>query len=149
MCNFIPVRNFLITLGILAGFAGSSAIFALMWERFGGYPPVAVISYTAAATWAISAVLVSTFALNALTTFCTCAAAIPACASACGFLTALVRLLSVCLVSLFALCAVLAGDILELGWPLRLAVTAFAAAVVVLTAFVAIWASRLGACQGP
>jgi hypothetical protein len=149
MCNFIPVRNFLIALGILAGLAGSSAIFALMWERFGGYPPVAVISYAAASSWAIAAALLCKFALDALTIFCNCAAAIPACASACGFLTALLRILGVLLLALFAVCAVLSGDILELEWPLRLAVLAAAVAVMTLTVTVGIWGSKLGACQGP
>jgi hypothetical protein len=149
MCNFIPVRNLLIALGILAGLAASSAIFALMWERFGGYPPVAVISYAAASSWAIAAVVLYMFALNALTTFCTCAAAIPACAAACGFLTAVLRVLGVSLLALFALCAVLSGDILELGWPLRAAMLVAAVTVTVLMVYVGIWASKLGACQGP
>jgi hypothetical protein len=149
MCNFIPVRNLLISLGILASLAGSSAIFALMWERFGGYPPVTVISYAAASSWAIAAFVVYTFALDALTTFCTCAAAVPACSAACSFLTPLLRMLSVFLFALFALCAVLSGDILQLGWPLRAAVAVAAVAVLVLTGMVGIWASKLGACQGP
>ena len=149
MCNFIPVRNLLIALGILAVLAGSSAIFALMWERFSGYPPVTVISYSAAASWAIAAFVLYTFALDALTTFCNCAAAIPACAAVCSFLTALVRIQGVLLLALFALSAVLAGDILELEWPLRVAVLAAAGAVVTLTVYIGIWGSKLGACQGP
>jgi len=149
MCNFIPLRNLLIALGILAGFAASSAMFALMWERFGGFPLVTAISYTAAATWAFAALVVLAFAMSALTTFCTCASAIPACAAACASEGPYLRTLLGFLVALAAVCGVLAGDLLELGWPLRLGVVVAAVGVTGIMVMIGLYASRLGACQGP
>jgi hypothetical protein len=147
MCNYIPVRNLLIALGILGGLAVSSTVFALWWERFGGYPLVTAISYSAASSWALAAAVVLGFALNALTTFCTCAAGIPACAAACGSMTTLLRSLLGLLFALFALCAILAGDFLELGFALRLAAMVALSTASVLLVSMGIYSSRLGACQ--
>lgn len=147
MCNFIPVRNLLIAVGILGGFAVTSLLFALMWERFGGLPLVTAISYSAASTWALSTAILLGFALNALGTFCTCAAAIPACAAACGSMTTLLRSLLGLMFALFAACAVLAGDFLELGFALRFAAIFAMATASVLLVTMGIYASRLGSCQ--
>src|SRR5262245_29274325 len=84
MCNFIPVRNWLITLGILVGFAATSAIFAMLWQRHGGLPIVTTISYAAASTWALAALGALYATTSALTMFCNCAGRVAACASACA-----------------------------------------------------------------
>jgi hypothetical protein len=149
MCNFIPVRNLLIAVGIIGGFAVTSVVFALMWERFGGLPLVTSISYSAASSWALATAVLLGFALNALTTFCTCAAAVPACTADCSSMATLLRSLLGLMFALFALCAVLAGDILELGFALRFAAMVAMASASVALVTMGIYASRLGSCQGP
>jgi len=113
-CDWVAIRNLTITLGILTGFATSSAIFALNWHHWAPEGPwnilVTKISYSAAATWALSALVILGILMAVASSFCSCSASSSACVTFCGFLTAALRTLLGALVGLFALCTVAAAD---------------------------------------
>jgi hypothetical protein len=149
MCNFIPVRNWLIALGIFAGFAASSAYFAMIWQKSGGFPIVTSISYSAAGSWAVSALITMAFTFGALATFCTCAAAVPACAAACTAIRTALTALMVALIALIAGCIVGAADWADLGEYIFIWVSLAASAVAIAMGTVAFYGSRLGSCGAP
>jgi hypothetical protein len=149
MCNFIPLRNFLISLGILAGFAATSAMFAMLWQKNGGFPLVTTISFSAAATWALSALMVLYFTMSALTTFCTCAARVAACAAACSAIRPLLLTLTGLLVALFAGCTVEAGDWTGLDWEIWGGLILASSGTLVIIGTIAYYGASLGRCQGP
>ena len=148
MCDFTSLRNLLISLGVLSGLAASSAVFAMVWQSHGGYPIVTTISYSAAATWALAALIVLGFALSALGTFCACASKVAACASACSSIRPVLLTLLGCLVALVAGCLVEAGDWADLGWALWVGIILAASGATVLTGTVGFYGSKLGSCQG-
>jgi hypothetical protein len=84
MCNYSAVRGWLIGMLAFAALAMSSVIFAMsvqnipIWGQI-----VSSVSFGIAALWASAVVGSAASAASALTTFCNCTAAIPACASAC------------------------------------------------------------------
>jgi hypothetical protein len=149
MCNFIPVRNWLITLGILAGFAGTSAVFAMLWQKNGGFPLVTTISYSAAATWAAGALTAWYFTTSALTTFCTCAGRVSACAAACASLRIFLTILMIDLYALCGLCAVEAGDWAGLEWYLWPPIILAASAALMVTGMVGFYGNALRTCGAP
>jgi len=153
-CDWVAIRNLAITVGILAGFATSSSIFALEWERWapdGPWKPiVSKISWSAAATWALSAMVFLLVMMSTLSSFCSCASRISACAAACASLTVALRLLLAGLIALFALCTAAAFD-LELGPENVVFLAAWGAAFVACISGVgamAIFADAIIRCQG-
>jgi hypothetical protein len=84
MCDYSAVRGWLIGMLAFAALAMSSVIFAIsvqnipIWGQI-----VSSASFGIAALWASAVVGSAISAASALTTFCNCTAAIPACASAC------------------------------------------------------------------
>jgi hypothetical protein len=113
-CDWVAIRNLTITLGILTGFAASSAVFAINWHRWAPGGPwntlVTKISFTAAATWALSALVMLGVLMAVAGSFCSCSASIPACATACSLLTASMRTLLGGMIGLFAICTVATAD---------------------------------------
>jgi len=108
MCDFSALSGFLTSLGLFAGFAATSAVFALMWARFGDYPPVVSICFSFAAAWALSAGIMVVLAKSAMTTFCACASRVATCSSACDNLKSL-------LIALMVSLAILLGTSLAMG----------------------------------
>ncbi len=147
-CNFSPLRNLLVSLGVLTGFAASSAVFAMVWQSHGGYPIVTTISYSAAATWALAALVVLGFALSALGTFCACASGMAACASACSSIRPVLLTLLGCLAALIGGCLVEAGDWADLGSAIWIGITLAASGATVLIGTVGFYGSKLSSCQG-
>lgn len=85
MCNFTPVRNWVIAVGVLLGLAVSSAVFGFVMSQ--GKLPwtqiISTISYWAAVTWC-TAGGITCFGLNsAVDTYCTCAKDRGTCTKAC------------------------------------------------------------------
>ena len=149
MCNFIPVRNWLIALGIFVGFAVSSAYFAMLWQKSGGFPLVTTISYSATGTWCASALITAAFTFGALASFCTCAAAVPACAAGCTSIRTALTALTVALVVLMVGCIVAAGDWADVGEYLWIWVSLAASTAAIAMGTVAYFGSRLGSCGAP
>jgi hypothetical protein len=87
MCDFTPVRNWLIAVGVLIGGAVSSAMFGWAWS-YAKVPWGAIVSsigFWAALTWGTAAMAALGFGFKgALDTFCACTASKPICAAACA-----------------------------------------------------------------
>ena len=113
-CDWVAIRNLAITIGILTGFATTSAIFALNWHRWAPAGPwnniITKVSFTFTATWAASAAVMVGIMMVFAGSFCSCSAKIPACAAACASLTIAMRALLGLLLALFGLCSVATVD---------------------------------------
>lgn len=103
MCDFSPVRNWMIALGILIGFAVSSAFFALGWAN-SPWPLllISIISFGIAATGCAVAIGLIRLALDAVELYCKCKGR--ACAGPCSLLpkwmmTIMVGLAGLCIAS--------------------------------------------------
>jgi len=153
-CDWVAIRNLAVTVGILTGFATSSAIFVFNWERWAPDGPwktlVSKISWSAASTWALSALVTLAILMATAASFCSCASRIPACAAACASLTVAMRVLMGGLIALFALCTAASAD-LELDVNNPIFVTAVLAAIVVCAGglvTLGIYAGDIARCQG-
>jgi hypothetical protein len=141
MCDSSSVRNWLIGLGALTGWAISSAWFAYAWR---GYPIVALISTAITFIACVAAFVALGVTLNMLSTFCSCASGSSLCKEPCDMLQGLIFATIAPLVALIAPTA--QGIIAETSLViLYLATAAFAS----LTAGIAIYYSRLATCQAP
>jgi hypothetical protein len=149
MCNFIPLRDALTALGILAGLAATSAVFAFLWASHGGIPFVTTISFSMAATWCLAALITLYFAMKALTTFCNCASKVTACAMACSVVRPALFALIAALTVTLALCFVAAGDPTAVYESTGAIVGLLVAACAILgiVGLMGIYASRLSSCQ--
>ena len=110
MCNYVPVRNWLIALSIIAAAAISSAILAGVLENT--LPPplvwIAAICFAAAASWAAAGFAMSLFASKALDTFCACIAESgkAACVEQCRLAKLVFALIVFFFLSLGAICLI-------------------------------------------
>lgn len=151
-CDWVAIRNLTITLGIFTGFATTSALFALNWHHWAPGGPwntfVTKISYSAAATWALTASVFVGILMIAASSFCSCSAAISACATFCGLLTIAMRSLLGGMIGLFALCTVAAADDELWDNPAFMfgLLAAFAVCVTAM-ATIAITAAEIATCQ--
>lgn len=87
MCDFSPVRNWLIAMMVALGGAISSVILGV------AYPLIAAACFWAAFGWAAGALGFGIAASLALDTFCKCASNSPACVSTCGTMKSLMSAL--------------------------------------------------------
>lgn len=104
MCDFSPVRNWLIAFFSLVAAAVSSAVFAWAWSTSG--TPwgqiISTVSYWAAFGWCLGALFALSSLSDALRAFCECAAANSICADACKRLTVALFTLAATLMILLA-----------------------------------------------
>lgn len=98
MCSIIALRNRLIALGVLIGWAVSSAWFAYAWS---GYPIVSAVSYGVVMTAALAALVAIGFVITAAVSFCTCVAGVSSCGTACSSITPALYAVIVVLMVLF------------------------------------------------
>jgi len=144
MCSFSALRTrlFIAFALIVLSLASAAVALSLAWNPYAWGP-----CFWAAATWTTAAfIFIAVSVQPALSAFCDCAKAIPACALACKSLSDWLTLLYGLLFSLWLLCVclALAGPIGLLG---TLLVVGLLAALSTLLLFYWIWASQLASCQ--
>lgn len=145
MCNFVPLRNWLIALAIATGWAVSSGWFAYAWND---YPFVGAISWSITLTAAIATSVCLVGALTAASTFCACVAAISACTTACSSISSALLFVWAPVAGLI----VAAGGALGYGATkstLLVAMFLVTAAFAAMTIYIASLAITLGSCQAP
>jgi uncharacterized membrane protein YjjB (DUF3815 family) len=106
MGHYIPLRNWMVALGIAIGLAISSAVLGLVQLRWGPWHVVGLINLAAAGVWGIVALVLLCFAIGALRRFCARTACTAECTSLFAALFPLIPVLCV----LAALCTIEAGD---------------------------------------
>ena len=143
MCNFVPVRNWLIGLALMLSLALSSAWFAYVW--FGTY--VGAISFTFAAAWCVAAGVFVGYAGAAAARFCTCVTAVKACTVACS---QIVPAIYAALIPLFVLGATCVAGAFGINFAQVFPLLFWTSgALGVATVYVGYLASVLGSCQSP
>jgi hypothetical protein len=138
MCDFSALRNWLTALAVTAGWAISSAWFSYFMRDV----PIAsniCWSITAVATLSVLTLLLLT--LGAASSFCSCVAAVGACATAC---TSIRPALAAAILPLIALLGVCLGADANLTLTIIYAATA---ALGALTIYIGTLAATLGSCQ--
>ncbi|MFO0691721.1 MAG: hypothetical protein U0900_23705 [Myxococcota bacterium] len=151
-CDWVAIRNLVVSLSFFVGFATTSAMFAWLWNRYAPGGPwrtiVAKISYSAAATWCATALVLLAILMSTLRSYCACTAAIAACATACSQLTPWLPLLLGALFVLAALCFVAIFDVAFNETPaFEVAHGLAVGAVVALMITLALFAAPVVSCQ--
>jgi hypothetical protein len=134
MCNFIPVRNWLIAVSVIAAAAIWSAILAGILENT--LPPplvwIAAICFAAAASWAAAGVALALLGSKVLDAYCACIAESgkSACAQQCRLAKLAFALIVFFLLGLGAICLIASfmGGKLYV-WHLAIAGTGLVAAI--------------------
>jgi len=147
MCDFTPVRNWLLVLLTLFLAALSSVIFALIFVN-SPWPAISWTSFLAAAIWAGAATSIyMAQARPAVDAFCACVSSRPACATPCDQLKQSLAFANLVALLVAAVCAINLFTPIDgvRAIALVILVTAGVAAIFVCLGF----AVTLGSCQSP